>query len=67
MKRLLTWLRLSRSQDGTIRFYLDVHYHMMRSPQFWYDENLRKADAILCKAASDLRRATAKPNAPRKG
>lgn len=51
---LLRW-RVRFSDDETLRFYLHLHREMMECPRFWYDENLRKADAIFCRAASDLR------------
>jgi hypothetical protein len=41
-----------------------IHYdHFMSRREFWYDEALREADAIVCIAASNLRReATEFPN-----
>jgi hypothetical protein len=36
---------------------MSVHYNLfMVNPRFWYERNLIEADALICKAASELRK-----------
>lgn len=39
-----------------VQILMRVHYSFfMANPRFWYERDLREADAIIVKAASDLR------------
>jgi len=45
------------SAEEFYRHLMRIHYcFFMANPRFWYDRNLIDADALICIAASNLRR-----------
>jgi hypothetical protein len=48
---------MTDAEPDPVACLMQVHYgFFMSNPQFWYDRDLREADAIVCTLASEIRR-----------